>query len=150
MTELLSWDLMSAGDQNNVELYEIAWQQKRGSDDPHHKNRVYQTNQNAKDFYTATSKTGQLPCFTRGSSVTKLWNPTRGRWLSAMEKFAQMGFPVHVDIAKHLGVQVLHPADLRHPHQCIGNAMHVTNVAGVVMAALLSVKLLDPQTYTCN
>ncbi len=137
---------MSTGEQRNIDLYEEAWQKKRGVDDPYHKNRVFQTNQNAQEFYTATSKTGQFPCFIRGTSAIKLWNPTRQRWLSSLEKFAQMGFPMHAQIAQHLGVNVLHPADLQHPHQCIGNAMHVANVASVVMAALLSVKLYCPQS----
>lgn len=61
-------------------------------------------------------------------------------------EFAQKGFPVISDIACCLGVGVLRPEALVDPRQCIDNAMHVANVASVVVATLLSVKLRYPQS----
>ena len=61
-------------------------------------------------------------------------------------EFAQKGFPVISDIASCLGVGVLRPEALVDPRQCIDNAMHVANVASVVVATLLSVKLRYPQS----
>ncbi len=121
--------------------------------------------------YKATSADGVLPCFTTNAS--KMWCPAqfrqgphlntvqkRGqyntehlllycdllpRWLSAAEKGSLLGFPLLESTANAYGCQRLFLQNLDDPHACFGNTMHVPNVGGVILAALLSIQLFGPQ-----
>jgi site-specific DNA-cytosine methylase len=74
-----------------------------------------------------------LPTFCRGSH--RLWSPSRGRWLTMAEQAAAMGFPIYHDLARAAGVPT-DAATLTSPLFAMGNAMHVANVACVMMVAL--------------
>ena len=58
-----------------------------------------------------------------------------------------MGFPVLQPIADAFGCQPIDPTiHIKQPHFSIGNSQCVPNTAAVILAALLSVRLLHPQT----
>ena len=79
---------------------------------------------------------GGLP--TLRCNSTRMWSPSRRRWLLPAELAAAMGFPVRADLATaaRVPVDVLTPTCPRN----LGNAMHVGNVGLVLLAVMLSVE----------
>lgn len=88
---------------------------------------------------------GSVPCFVHWG-MQKLWNPNRARWLTSLEKFRMMGFPVTEDVATSFGCQLVRPTlDFKDPHGAIGNSMCVPNAAAMVLTAFLSVRLPEAE-----
>jgi len=132
-----SWELLCESDRKNAQTYEQVWPKKRTNENP---NRVYQTNR--INSLPRLHKVSYLASFE--GPVLRNYGTKRKRWLSSVQKGALMGIPVN-EIAAKMRTSTFSPSEhLIHGHQCIGNAMHVGNVAGVILSALLSIKLCAP------
>ena len=75
---------------------------------------------------------GVLPTFRRS---TRLWLPSKRRWLTPAEAAVAMGFPVLPQVADACGIQTMHGLGGL-PMPCLGNAMHVASVASACLIAL--------------
>lgn len=100
---------------------------------------------------TVAHKDGSLPTFLSSSSA-KLWSFKRQRWLTGVEKFAAMMWPVRKDLAQCLNRPIV---DVRgcNSHERIGNAMHLGNTMLVLLSVLISIERVDaepiPQVRVC-
>ena len=79
----------------------------------------------------------QLPTFRRSSS--RIWSPSRRRWLLPVEQALAMGYPVTEEAASVMGLPVDVLAEAR-TAAAVGNAMHVANLGCILLSALACVE----------
>ena len=79
----------------------------------------------------------QLPTFRTSSS--RIWSPSRRRWLLPVEQALAMGYPVTEEAASVMGLPVDVLAEAR-TAAAVGNAMHVANLGCILLSALACVE----------
>ena len=94
------------------------WESRYGTNPKTDPQAVFDFKQSAERL-TSSRADGAFPAFLENWG--RLWSPTRGRWLSAAEKFAIMGWPTRPDLATALKVQMVQVACLRRAHASIGS-----------------------------
>ncbi len=127
--------LLSKSERENLEAYMQRWKEDRHDEAGDNANVCFQLSQNALVRPSMTSKQGQLPTF-RSTSSTRMWVPSKKRWMTGREKLACLGFKVFPTHAAAAGVPVWDSSVVTQPHARAGNTMHVVNI-GVAMAAVL-------------
>ena len=109
-------------------------------DDP---DRVCVLNQHPVRHATTSHSDGSLPTFL-SSGNQKVWSMHRCRWLSAVEKFGAMMWPVTEELAKALHRPQVFPRDCN-AHERIGNAMHIGNTILVLLSVLSSIEVVNAE-----
>ena len=104
---------------------------------PHQRVAILSQNPSARPSHAKTD--GSLPTYL-AESGQKYWCFQRERWLTAKEKWCSMGWPCGVEHAQACGRPRCDPYDCGKPHHRIGNAMHLHNLAMVLIAVFTSIE----------
>ena len=95
--------------------------------------------QNPTKRPTYAHEDGSLPTFLKNSG-SKFWSSKRHRWLTAKEKWAAMGWPCSDKLAELFQRPTVDPYLTKKPHERIGNAMHLHNLAMVITAVFTCIE----------
>lgn len=125
--------LLTDRQQKVLHTHQKRWMQEHGTDPAKDVCCTVDLSQSAER--SSTRRSHSLATFRRNSS--RIWSPSRRRWLLARERAACMGYPVYEDLAQAAEVP-MDSALAAGPDYAIGNAMHVANLGCVLMTALLA------------
>ena len=141
LTEVSSdWTyLLGESETKHLHTYLAMWKAVRGTEPHTDKNCLFNLGQNPKFRRCWTNQHGAMPTLTAASR--KLWSPYSRRWLIPSELCIVMGF--NTGASAQTGVPV-DPAVALYSYKCLGNAMTVASVGGVLACTLACLHPIDP------
>ena len=132
--------LLGKSETKHLHAYLAMWEAERGTEPHMDKNCLFNLGQNPKKRRCWTNQHGAMPTLTAASR--RLWSPYLKRWLIPSEIGTAMGFNTsanaHADVPAD-------PASALYTYKCLGNAMNVASVGGVLGCALACLRPIDSE-----
>ena len=131
--------LLSESETKHLHGYLAMWKAVTGTEPHTDKNCLFNLSQNPNVRRCWTNQHGAMPTLTARSR--KLWSPYSRRWLIPSELCIAMGF--NTGASAQTGGPV-DPAVALCSYKCLGNAMNVASVGGILACALACLRPIDP------
>ena len=130
--------LLNAREKEQIKLLDEAYMnlKRKACDTPSQDtNLIYFLGDNAQNRRTWSACSLRIPTYR--TNAGKYWCRHSKRWMTAVDKLASLGWPVHAQVAEAMTTPILPVLDPLRADKVAGNSMHLTQCAVILFLGLV-------------